>query len=327
MNKKTFRKAARISFFLLLFFLVSLIILDHLRISRAWLNVNNPINSSIYVCEGWLSPDYYDTLTNILYRKKCNEILVTGSKLPKTVTLYQNGYIILKNLVNQDTAQYKNVKFELSGSSAGGHFTHTRIFLNDSLLYAQYLRKSKMSFEIQTTLHSTDSVSIEFTNDYSERYEDRNLRIEKLSVNGQSVPLHSKNIWLKFKNIYINTSAKSYAENLANNLAVNGMKGKNVNFIVSSRTGLSKTFNAANDAVTWLKSHGYSSANIITADYHSRRTYISYKKADPNFKIGIITLPDKSHMSILKSKLRTLKELAGCVFIRVMPKFLLAHTK
>jgi hypothetical protein len=315
------KKAVRISFILLLFFFTLLLIIDNLRISRAWLNVNNPINSDVYVCEGWLSPDYYDTLTNILKKNK-KEILVTGSKLPKSVTLYQNGYLIIKNIF-KEYSDHINIKIGLSGSAVDDIFTNTKIFLNDSLLYEQFLKKKTTIFEINEYAPNIDSIVIEFTNDFSGKYEDRNLTLEELYINNNPISLHSEDIWLNFKDIYVNSSAKSFAEISANILYSNGLKRDRINYIASSKSGISKTFNAANDAVKWLKANGYNSADIITADYHSRRTYISYKKADPNFKIGIITLPDKSHRSILNSKLRTLKELSGCLFIRITPKFIL----
>jgi hypothetical protein len=286
---------------------------------HSFLKVNLPNPSAeVLICESWLSPYYYDSFIENYRAGNYTNVLVTGNNRVNDLDLFMNGAIILKNLEFPKHAT--KFKLHLSGTKSQGEYAIAEIYKNDSLIIQKEARfNCRIEFECSMT--STDSLVIKFINDTYDKFSDRNLTLKECKVDGTPIRLLSENNFILYKNNYSNTNYETSAEQIAIYLELHGIK--NVEFITSSRSGISKTYNAATDAIRWLKQHNFQSANIIISDYHSRRTYLSYKKAGSDFRIGIIALSEKPYCGLTPSKLRIIKEVSGSVFIQLTPKFIL----
>jgi uncharacterized SAM-binding protein YcdF (DUF218 family) len=325
--KPRYIKAVKRVTFLLLFLIIGVIILDLSGFARKWLKVNNPVNSNTLICEGWLSPYYYDSIVSVFNEGNYGKLVVTGSVLPKGVLLSQNGIIIIKGfspaLTNKESAN--TIRLQLKGSKSDSEFAKCIVSINNHVISDTIEAKGRLAINFKIDLSPADSIVIRFFNDRNDRYSDRNLLLKSCIIDTQKINLHSQHVWLCYHGIYANTDARSYPENMAKHLICRGIPKNKVFYLTSSQNGISKTYNTASDAVSWLKSKHIKTANVITADYHARRTCISYQKADHDVKIGIISLPNQSFQHRIKGKLRILKELSGCIFIRIMPKAVLNY--
>lgn len=116
-----------------------------------------------------------------------------------------------------------------------------------------------------------------------------------------------------------NSSAyKSNSEKTRSALINLGIPRERIEYIVNDIDALSKTYSLASGAVKWMNENQYSSANILTLSFHSRRTSLSFKKASSkNMQFGVISINSYTHRK------RTIKELIGNFLIRFTPKFIL----
>lgn len=320
------RRAARKVIFLLLLLFIGIFIVDISGILRNSLSTSNPIPSQVLICEGWLSTYSYDSIIKVFKQGNYKLLLVTGNPLEENVFLPQNGYIIIKDLpeylFNSKINSINNITLSLYGSKSGEEYSKVLINKNSIPITDTIELKRNQQISISEPIEVTDSITINFFNDFYTSNSDRNLVLKEAKINNAKINIRSSQVWLKYSGVYDNTSATSFAEKTARELISKGIDKDKVFFIESSSKGLSRTYNVAFDAIHWLKQKGYSSANILTTDFHSKRTYLSYKKVDKDYPIGVVVLPDMSHQRKLKSKIRTAKEIVGCILIRITPRFL-----
>jgi uncharacterized SAM-binding protein YcdF (DUF218 family) len=323
-----FRKAVRTFFFLLLFLLSGIIVIDLFDVIVKWLKVDKPISSNALVCEGWLSSNYYDSVVSVFHENNYNTLLITGSKLPDGVLLSQNGKIILKNFSftpSLSDLDKKYIRIHLNGSKSAGEYAKCIIFKNNSPISDTIVVTKKTHLFYNEALKQNDSLVIQFINDKYTKYSDRNIVLKSCYIGDYTVNIHSSEVWLNYQDVYTDTDAKTYSENTAKHLIRKGIPENKIFSLSSLSSGISKTYNTASDATQWLKSKNIKSANIITIDYHSRRTLYSYKKAAPEYPVGIIPLTNKSYHEWFGAKIRILKEISGSIFIKVIPRKVLEN--
>lgn len=324
------QKAVRKKLFLLLFLLAGIVLIDLADLVIKWLKIDKPIPSKALICEGWLSSYYYDSVVSVFNRNKYETLLITGSKLPDGVLLSQNGKIILKNFSfppSTSESDKKYVRIYLKGSKSDNEYSKCVVYKNDSPISDTIVVTKKIHLFYNESIKQNDSLVIRFINDRYDKYSDRNIILKSCYIDDYTVNMHSNEVWLNYQNVYTNTDAKTYSENTAKHLIRKGMPESKVFSLSSSSNGISKTYNTASDATEWLKSKNIKSANIITIDYHSRRTFYSYKKADPSYLVGIIPLSNKSYHKWMGAKIRILKEITGSIFIRVVPRKILDKSR
>lgn len=284
------------------------------------LAIKQPIQSELYIVEGWVDHVYHDTIFSILDKKKDAIILFAGTlSRDKYIAIFENGAIVIKNLP-RSPANFHSLSLRLRGTFAFGEYARCKVFLNDSLLYHSEI-EDVQNIKLQCTFSATDSISLVFPNNAGNKFEDRNLIVQKLYVDDSiEVPLRSEKIWIKTKRFQISTHYNSNAEYALNHFVSFGLPKERAFFTAAPTHGISKTYNTAFYATQWMKAHGYASANIISFSVHAKRTLISYKKAFPQARFGITSVYGKT------TKKRVIKETVGSFLLRLTPKFILERS-
>lgn len=322
--KKIFlsNKAVNLSMGLLLFFVVAIAIIDKLEFVRKWLDVNNPIQTKILIVEGWITPYNYNTIVKIFENGNYEKMLITGSSFSESLTLFQNGSIIIKpdstiTKVNPDYLQ-----LQLLGSQASNVYPHVIVSLNNTVLSDLTIKRTRW-INTNCSIKSGDSIVIRYLNDGISKYRDRNLTLRKIKINGQNVIPRSKFVSYKTHQIYMPAFSKSYPDEMAESFRRMGIPSDNIVALPSKNNGKSRTYTASRNAIEWLHAHNCKNANLVTLNFHSRRSKLSYFKIDPEINIGVISLQDKSPYRWFKSKLRTIKELISIFLLKIIPASLL----
>ncbi|MBN1186757.1 MAG: hypothetical protein JXB49_31050 [Bacteroidales bacterium] len=296
-------------------------IIDNNNIIKLF-SIEQKLNKAdVLIIEGWLNQYNNNAILNIIKQHNYKAILIVGrTSLEKNIFLFMNGDIIIKNFENINFTTKNNFVLHLGGSKSKHAFTFTEIYKNDSLVTAQTIKRNT-EVVFNSNWSSSDSLVIKFTNDARDKYSDRNLVLKNCFVNENRIELLSDKNFVSYWHSYQNTDYETNSELIKNYLVRSQIT--NIEILPTSRKGISKTYNSAYEAITRIKNQGYTSANIVTADYHSRRTFLSYKKADKNFDMGVIALNEQSHKGRIRSKLRIVKELFGSMFIKIVPKAIL----
>jgi hypothetical protein len=311
------KKLAARFLIILLFFLVGFLFLHKLNVFHHLYSVSNPIDSKLLICEGWLPEEYYSAVKDEFISGNYSMLLFTGGSIEESVGLYENGRIILKNL-NFIPHGENILDLNLTGSFAWNEYSKARFLLSDSLL-GEYEIGENQNMHFRVYPNSLDSLVIEFNNDAIEGENDRNLFLNSLSLNGSEIDLFSPDVFLQLfsYDTYYATNYKSTAERAYRMLNHSGIAEAKMAYVVARKKGISKTYNIALVAVDWMEANDYSSANIITASYHSKRTYKSFSKAGKDSDFGIVSI------SVPSNKYRLLKEITGCFLLSLSPGFIL----
>ena len=306
----------RIILFLLFFFLLGLIS-DLLNLPRKYLPVDKPIKTDLMIVEGWIPPYRYHEILQHYYRNQYNAILFTGQNTPDYIPLYDESSLLIHGFdFLSDSAKEYNVTILLSSTPAEGEYAKAQIYKNQRLIYENVVEENTL-VSLNLNISKNDSIIVHYPNDSHNRWEDRNLFIEEIFFNNIQISSFNENLRLLKWNLSFPANFTSDAKRAAYIFQFLDNSLENLHYVVSTNSGLSKTYNYASSATNWMVENGYNSANIVTLSYHSRRTLISFRKANKDLKFGVSSLPARS------SRLRTLKELIGNIIIRLTPKSIL----
>lgn len=309
------RIAVRLTLALLLFCIAAAVIIDRSEITQKWLKHTATVESDLIIIEGWIPPNYFESIYNECSKRPDQQILITGVPSEKSISLKYGGRIVFKNLTSITSNKKKDITLTIEGTYAKNEFSKCHILKNDSLISTgEYKGDSTISF--QTCILPSDSLIIHFYNDFYHNGDDRNITVSSLIIDKEDINLHSKNTWLSTYFYRINTDFGSNAEWVGKNLAFQGISEDRIHHTASSKYGISKTYSLASQAVNWMKDNEHTSANIITLAYHSRRTLSSFKKASKKMNFGVISL------NAYTSKKRVVKEIIGNVSLRLTPRFI-----
>ncbi len=317
--KKLYKMTVRKLIFLLFFFALLFFTVDYLNITQQLLKKEATVKSKLLIVEGWINSDYYDFIDSVFSKGNFDMLLVSGTEIDKSLVLYENGTITIRNLpVHNSSPAQKKIKLTLNGSYAPHGYPICRILLNDSLLLVEKEIINQQTISLDCSVSKTDSISILFINDAAEGKLDRNLTLEEFMIDSTAMNLHSDNLRLKTNKACVSANYSSNAEKTVFYLLNNGIPKEKMAFVyVNSYSCMSKTYCSALKATSWMRQNHYNSATIISTGFHSRRTYISYCKAAPDLSFGIV--PINSYTE----KTRTLKEIFGIIIISITPKFFL----
>ncbi len=295
---------------------ITIVILDHLNMSSQWIKKNVPIQSKILILERWMPANHFEEVVKEYNKYPYEKLIITGKTPFEGIPFYKNNSLVIKNFPQKLNRSKDRISIRLIGSNAKKEYSICKVMLNDEVIFNdEIIKEQKIVFN--HSVHKGDSITIAFVNDAVEGNRDRNLMIKRITINREKLNIFANGN-------YITKGAgkkKYYFNNLkdltAFRLTLEGIPKEKIVSLNARQYGFSRTYNNALAVHQWINDNGYKTANIITLSYHSRRTFLSFKKANPEIKFGVKTIDAHS------SKARTLKEIVGNFFIRVTPKFIL----
>jgi hypothetical protein len=271
--------------------------------SYRFLYFTKPVNPGILVVEGWLSEDALQMACDEFRKNDYKLILTTGFPNGESVVLASFAKLILNfpDAIPVKTDSLYYITLKIKGTEAGGEFAHFRAYADSIELGDSYTTRRFLQYTYTAKLASPpDQIVIEFDNDFLEKSKDRNIIIDRISVNDYEVPVNTASTELfKRRNGTFTFKRKlspSSAHDAAGYLVSAGIPDSLVVPIATSKIRKSKTFSTALDVNEWLNNnpiYSQENVNVFSQGIHSRRTWLSYHKVlSYRNQVGIITCPD-----------------------------------
>jgi hypothetical protein len=271
-----------------------------------YLSKNEQVNANILIVEGWLPEYAIETINNEFKKNRYEYIITTGLKSTGDYyMLSMNGYLTF----------YPGSRFSLSTESAphqieisayselgGKNRAHFNVFVNDSLVSDFLASKKKQNFLVkwQGELIKIDSIMVQFDNDKTGDFGDRNLYVNEITIDHKiTIPYLNNSVYdisgQDEKRRIINNFS-SNAELARNRLLSTGIDSSIIISVPANRVYINRTLTSALAVRDWLKKSDIKivGINIISEGTHARRTWMTYNKVlNETYKIGIISLPEK----------------------------------
>lgn len=285
---------------LVLVFLIVLLLV--LSFFPSFLTKHKPIESSNLLVEGWLTGNDIELLLGINYSfEKLDTIYISGVRLPysdiaftneKLPFLFRsNASVKFRDTDNNDTTILEIVA---KGTSFNERYPLLTISFEEETITNFYVTKDSKKYTIKIPNSTNKDIFLYYTNDASGRGEDRNLIVDSVFFNNESLGEISilPDYKIDFDKVS-NFPFQSNAQKTANYL-------KQLfpdKYIVYTDTfqRKNKTMAAAENFGKHIKSSAPRSINIVSVHGHSRRSYIAYKAYLPNTQVGIISLDNRKY--------------------------------
>lgn len=286
---------------LLTIILILLLPLIFLLFLRDYLTHNSSIPANTLIVEGWI-PDYgirraYEEYSNGNY----DYLIVTGNRLQDHIILYINSYLIFfpDESIASDSISRGHL-FEIYASSTLGvrDSAHFVFWVNNERIDDYYTTEKRGRYRIPWTgnLSSIDSLMIQFDNDKVSEKGDRNLSIDKFTLNGINLLFENTDMFRDtgrpFGRFRWNASGNSFAEISAQRFIHMGINRNKVIAVPNEYFNLRRTHGNALALKNWLTENELQieGLNIVSMDYHSRRTWLTYRKLLSEYgEVGIIS--------------------------------------
>lgn len=299
-----------LSFLLIVFLLIN---------ARRFLTYNHPINGDILVIEGWLPPYSLEMMNDEIDFRSYKKILIVGTKhenesnkeLPNLlkytaeipVWLIHGGILLSDNAIGRIDNNPKEITIYGEGKQALDRDAHISLFVNKVSVggvYAKSNKDSSYNFNIPDSIKSIKSIIIYIDNDFAFYEEVRYFILDSIKV-GNHCFKDKKDFLIssddRLRNgLFEDFSKQKYTQRYLGYIGIKYPMETldtvfyNRNNTLASATKFSRWYN--------INSIKGTSLDIVSADLHSRRTYLAYKKAlGSQCKMGIYSLPDEKPFS------------------------------
>ncbi len=280
------------------------------------LSYEKRIQANILVVEGWLPFNALHFALEEFKSGDYDQVLFTGSMLRAHTTLYINSFLVIypQDRLTEDASLQEHF-FEIQAKSSLGvkDSAHFVFWINDQAVADFYTVNASKTYSIkwEGVLEEIDSLMIQYTNDMYSRIGDRNLIINNLKLNGSTVITESTSRFVDrgspFGRYRWNVKAESYADMAANYFLDRvGEKDKFKLISISNpHAGKRRTYGNALALRNWLENNKQQSVrvNIVSIDYHSRRTWLVYKRVlKDNAEVGILSVENVRKEATLSRK-------------------------
>jgi hypothetical protein len=321
------RKRILIWTFLSLIVLFCIIALPLLNSISKHLSTTNRVKANILLIEGWLPPGAIEMAYDEFKKNSYDHVITTGIKISDYYQVSMNGYLIFytyDRLKAIDDNEIHCIEIDAYSELEDKDCAHFNVFVNDSIVTGILANKKKRHYEIvwKGNLAMVDSVVIQFDNDKSDQYGDRNLYVKEIIFD------HKTHIPYQYNSEYdigeldgkrrLKNNFSSHAELARNKLLSLGLDSSLVLAIPGERVRLNRTLSSALAFRDWLKTSNIEveGINVVTMGAHARRTLMTYNKIlNKSFKIGIISLPDYRENASRKYKIfKTVRESIGLLY-------------
>ena len=284
----------KIAVLLLLFlaglFFITVILYPQTDRGQKFLRIHKPVSNKTLLIEGWIPYREIRHVKRIIDNAGYNKVIISGKKLPDWLKIYQEASLIYTSSYEYKTVNKIKVSVRARGTPADNVYPAIIIRCNnqksDSLFVEPKYNYYSWEFNAED---SCTHLSVDFVNDAYNRFEDRNLFINQVIVNEDTLlPRQDGFVLSSFSN-KVSETASNRGDLLGNYLQHMGVnKAAILSFEMPEPNSLSKTMHYARRNTHWLKENGYNSVDVYMPGIHSRRTFYSYKKfEDRSFKVGI----------------------------------------
>jgi hypothetical protein len=315
------------------FFLFTIILSVFFYFS-GYLSATKKVNANVLIVEGWLPPDGIKDAFAEFQSHGYDYIVTTGIKSNFYYGfMHSNGFLIfyprekLKQSVNEGTHLIEVIaSSELDGDNAACF----NLFVNKNLIanFRTQVRKKSYSAYWEGSLSNIDSVMVEFTNDLTGDFGDRNLLVRKIiidkkiiipTLNHSEYDIGKLDGKERVKNDYT-----SYALRAQEELKNLGLKSGSVISISGDRTQVNRTLSSAIAVKNWLDTTHVEvkGINILSYGMHARRSWLIYARVlGKDVETGVVSLPDKTYPGPIKRSFRALRETLGIIYYRFILLF------
>ncbi|MBN2349196.1 MAG: hypothetical protein JXJ22_10180 [Bacteroidales bacterium] len=264
----------------------------------SFLRFNRELSSEILVIESWI-PDYaLNNVVDIINSKDYNQIIIIGNPYTKELTLSENGYLVFdlsQQVIKFSDDSLHQIKINMFGSSVKRTNAHFKILVNGYQIGDGFTKNRPTDYYFSCTIKPIKEISVLFDNDFIYKSHDRNLYISSLFVDNTEIHLYNNNVIYNLVQPSYQIKSRKFqktpADELCNKLIDFGVPDSIMVSLTSYNKYKSKTYTNALDVLKYLQdNHPYTkSINIYTMDIHSRRSWLSYKRAfGEKYQIGVI---------------------------------------
>jgi hypothetical protein len=176
------------------------------------------------------------------------------------------------------------------------------LWINDqpAMMFGTTNNRREFTYQWQGSLSAGDSIMVQFINDDVSIRGDRNLRIKEFTLNNKSISQGAEKFFLDRGNPFgkyrWNLTSRSYAQMSAHYFINRGIPPEQVVAITNHFGEKRRTYGNAKTLKHWFEQNGegIEGVNVVSMDYHSRRTWLTYSKLlEGHASVGIISAPNQ----------------------------------
>lgn len=290
-------------FFSIIFLLLITFFKPAVKFVSGYLTLNQKVSANLLIVEGWVNSDALRFAHEEFMEGEYDYIVTTGLDFQNQYTMYFNSYLIFfpRESLKSDTIFRKHV-FEIHAASSleKKDSCHFIFWINNTSAGGFYTSNNKGKIQItwEGRISELDSVMIQFDSDKDDHEGDRNLIIKKFNLNQKNLMVEHATMFLDRGNPFgeyrRNVTATSYAEQAGNYFTDRGIEPGKVIPVSNNYLNKMRTYGNALALKEWMQdfAHETPGVNIVSMNYHSRRTWLIYKKLiGHEINTGIISVP------------------------------------
>lgn len=317
-------KTAAIAFLALI-----MVLLFSLFTASTLLLYEKRIDAGHLMVEGWVPRPTLLAALEEFKRENYQYIITSGSPITGPFSLNSNTFLVFKpQFEGTNSGADSIITFSINAESSLGpkDSAHFVFWVNDQPIKGFYTIDAigGFIFDWEIGPQDIDSIMIEFDNHAHIKRKERNLIINRLSINGTALNANNSLIFedlgTPFGKDRINLSAGNYAD-LAGIFFIDaGIPVNKVIAVANHDKKYRRTLGNALAVKDWIYGSGNSGIkiNIITTRYHSRRTWLTYKKVlDGVAEVGVIPQCDFEARQIGSKNLTRFKESLALLYYAV----------
>lgn len=282
------------------------------------LYISKNTNADIIIIEGWLKKSGLEFACDYILENKPKMVLVCGMPYPEEskkfellleenkdrlspaqpasnwIGLYVDGLLVYRFTPPLALSSEIEITFGASGSTYFGAPAHFNMLINDSIVNGGFVEQNTL-FNFIISTDTLKYLAFDFNNDnYCNPQNDRNLVLTNISLAGVPLKNYSNLEMYKVSSIeypFYPEGVASEAEETVKYLEQLGLNGEVIETIPSETTSRNRTLANAKAIKKWLDNSDIKikKVDVITANNHSRRSYVNYKNALKGTEVGIIS--------------------------------------
>lgn len=289
----------------------------YLLLGRA-LVYKHPVDSHNVLLEGWMLESVIKNAPGFLTASETERIIIASmnnaghatngtlwekaqelDKASKQFTLASNSMLrLVIPAANCNPAQ--QISFKMKGSRDDRSAAHYAVFFNDSLLAHGFAKEEFIRYRFQLTNWETEhenELMICFDNDACSSTGDRNLYISRIQLDTMNASQLASSASCLPARAYPQGAAGPVF-NLRNIqsllLADMGCDTSKIRWISAEPAGFNKTKAYAQAASEFLNASSIESINLVTAEKHSRRSFINFRaQLKKEIELGCVPVENK----------------------------------